>query len=176
MTEVRAAGETDIPGITQALVRSFHDDPVMSFLFRSDDGRRRKLKALFDAELDRALRKAKGKVHTTCGDDRLGAAIWFAPDQWRTGGTELLGQVGLLFRLGLETPRALGVLGRMEKIHPREPHWYLAVLGTDPDHQGKGVGSSLLAPVLAECDEEGIPCYLESSKERNVPFYRRHGF
>ena len=80
MTEVRAAGETDIPGITQALVRSFHDDPVMSFLFRSDDGRRRKLKALFDAELDRALRKAKGKVHTTCGDDRLGAAIWFAPD------------------------------------------------------------------------------------------------
>jgi len=50
------------------------------------------------------------------------------------------------------------------------------VLGTDPQHQGKGIGSALLAPVLAKCDAEGIPAYLESSKERNIPFYRRHGF
>jgi GNAT superfamily N-acetyltransferase len=61
-------------------------------------------------------------------------------------------------------------------VHPEEPHWYLAVLGTATDHQGKGVGSALMAPVLAKCDAEGIPAYLESSKESNIPFYRRHGF
>jgi hypothetical protein len=34
----------------------------------------------------------------------------------------------------------------------------------------------VLGPVLARADEEGVGCYLESSKESNVPFYRRHGF
>lgn len=67
-------------------------------------------------------------------------------------------------------------LGKMEKVHPSEPHWYLAVLGTDPQYQGKGVGSALMAPVLQKCDAEGVPAYLESSKESNVPFYQRHGF
>jgi GNAT superfamily N-acetyltransferase len=50
------------------------------------------------------------------------------------------------------------------------------VLGTDPRYQGKGIGSALLAPVLEQCDAEGLPAYLESTKERNVPFYARHGF
>jgi GNAT superfamily N-acetyltransferase len=49
-------------------------------------------------------------------------------------------------------------------------------LGTAVEQQGKGVGGALMRPVLDHCDAEGIPCYLESSKERNIPFYRRHGF
>ena len=70
----------------------------------------------------------------------------------------------------------LRLLALMESKHPRQPHWYLATLGTAVEQQGKGVGSALMRPVLEHCDAEGIPCYLESSKERNVPFYRRHGF
>ena len=33
-----------------------------------------------------------------------------------------------------------------------------------------------LKGVLGLCDRDGVPASLESSKERNVPFYRQHGF
>ncbi len=56
------------------------------------------------------------------------------------------------------------------------PHWYLSILGVDPDHQGKGLGGTLLQPALAQADEEGLPCYLETLEEKNLAFYLRHGF
>jgi ribosomal protein S18 acetylase RimI-like enzyme len=176
MTGTRAATLHDVDAIADALVRAFADDPLMRYLFETDEGRRKKSRFFFVTDAKRAIGKAKGQVDTNDGDGAKGAAIWFAPDEWRSGGLELLGQLPMLFRLGRETPRALNVLSQVEKVHPKAPHWYLAVLGTDPEHQGKGVGSAVLAPVLAKCDEQGIPAYLESSKERNVPFYRRHGF
>jgi len=33
-----------------------------------------------------------------------------------------------------------------------------------------------MIPILEHCDSEGMPAYLESSKESNIAFYRRHGF
>ena len=33
-----------------------------------------------------------------------------------------------------------------------------------------------MGPVLERCDTEGIPAYLESSKESNIAYYRRFGF
>jgi ribosomal protein S18 acetylase RimI-like enzyme len=72
--------------------------------------------------------------------------------------------------------RLLSLLYALEAQHLREPHYYLFAIGTDPAHQGRGMGSSLLAPMLARCDAERKPAYLESSNGRNVPFYRRHGF
>ena len=34
----------------------------------------------------------------------------------------------------------------------------------------------MISPILERCDHDGLPAYLESSKEKNIPFYRRHGF
>jgi ribosomal protein S18 acetylase RimI-like enzyme len=69
-----------------------------------------------------------------------------------------------------------GLLGA-QRLHPEDPpHWYLAILGTDPSAQGRGLGSAMMGPILEGCDREGLGAYLESSKERNVDFYARHGF
>ena len=78
-----------------------------------------------------------------------------------------------LFEVKWDGVRALAAV---ERAHPLNPHYYLAVLGTRPDRQGQGLGSAYLWPILSRCDDENLGAYLESSKESNIAFYRRHGF
>ena len=59
-------------------------------------------------------------------------------------------------------------------VAPR--HWYVWLLGVDPPRQRQGVGSALLAAVCERADREHVPCYLDTTRERNLAFYRRHGF
>lgn len=65
---------------------------------------------------------------------------------------------------------------QMDAYHPREAHWHLPLIGVDPAHQGKGVGTALLRQVLNACDRQKILAYLEATSARNVPLYERHGF
>jgi ribosomal protein S18 acetylase RimI-like enzyme len=65
---------------------------------------------------------------------------------------------------------------QMDAYHPREAHWHLPLIGVDPAHQEKGVGSALLRHVLNACDGQKLPAYLEATSARNVALYERHGF
>jgi ribosomal protein S18 acetylase RimI-like enzyme len=56
------------------------------------------------------------------------------------------------------------------------PHWYLVVIAVEPEHHGQGIGSALIQHGLKRVDADGLPCYLETSNERNVPLYERYGF
>ena len=64
----------------------------------------------------------------------------------------------------------------MEAQFPEAPHWHLPFLGVSPEHQGHGLGSALMRPILERCDRERIPAYLEASTPRNRALYLRHGF
>jgi ribosomal protein S18 acetylase RimI-like enzyme len=55
-------------------------------------------------------------------------------------------------------------------------HWYLGYVGVAPGHQGQGIGAALLREVLVKADADAVPAYLESSNERNLSLYERHGF
>lgn len=174
MTAVREATSADIDGVARALTRAFADDPLMQYMLPRVAKRPKQLHVFFRTDLKRSLRAGKAYTTDTGGTD--GGAIWSEPGKWRQSGLELLRGLPTLLAFGRDTKRALDVLAKVEKVHPAEPHWYLAVLGTDPAHQGRGIGSALLGPTLDRCDAEGIGAYLESSKEANIPFYRRHGF
>jgi GNAT superfamily N-acetyltransferase len=65
---------------------------------------------------------------------------------------------------------------QMDALHPQEAHWHLPLIGVDPAHQGKGIGSALLSHILNLCDGQNVSAYLEATSPRNVPLYERHGF
>ena len=68
------------------------------------------------------------------------------------------------------------VLEQMEVAHPTYPHWYLALLGVDPCHHGRGMGSHLLEAGLRTVDAGHLPAYLETPNLRAVALYERYGF
>lgn len=171
---VRRATGADVPAIAGALARAFRDDPVLRWLFPLGSSREARNAAFFALEL-RHVHLRHNEVWTA--GDGAAAALWDPPGTWKVPLTTLA-RVGpaLVRLLGRRTPIGLYGLTRVEARHPAVAHWYLAFLGTDPDHQGRGLASAALAPVLARCDAEGTPAYLETATPENVPFYESHGF
>ena len=162
------------------LARAFLEDPAYTLILPAPARRERALQRLFGAFVGYSL--VYGLVHTT--PDVAGAACWPPP-----GNTEVT--LWRMLRTGLGLQRAvarfptqarqsfLAALAYMDEIHKREapgPHWYLWALGVEPERQGRGIGSRLIAPVLAQADREGVPCYLETETEDNVAFYQKRGF
>lgn len=172
---VRKATNDDVPQLNAALARAFDDDPLVNWMVAQDARRARRVYDAMNISLQH-LSMPHGEVYTT--DGIHGGALWAPPGKWKMG---MLQQLMLVPTMSKVTTwkrmrTVMGGINAIEKKHPHEPHFYLFVLGTDTEHQGRGVGTRLLAPVLERCDREGIPAYLESSKEKNLPLYERNGF
>ena len=107
-------------------------------------------------------------------DDYSGAALWLPPGT----GPDEEALVSIFREAAPPEVQAdgFGVFEQMAAYHPKEPHWYLPLIGVDPARQGRGLGSALLAHALRRCDEDRAPAYLESSNPTNIPLYERHGF
>jgi ribosomal protein S18 acetylase RimI-like enzyme len=173
--ELRRASAADVPALAQMLARAFLDDPLASWAWRPDTLRLAALERFQAIRLHQLM--LDGEVWTTA--DLACAALWAAPRRWRSSPLQELSFAPCFLHPRLLARMPLVALGwyKIEQQHPaKPPHWYLAVLGTEPEAQGQGLGSRVLGAVLERCDTDGVGAYLESSKERNIDFYARHGF
>lgn len=169
----RAAVESDRAAIIQLMVRSFWDDPVMMWMFPDESVRRVKLPRFFDLLWVTIF--PDGGCETTAAQES--ATFWNPPDKWQLPPAKLLWHSPrLIAAFGTALPRALRVLHAMDAVHPAEPHWYLNMVGTAPELQGRGYGGAVIRSRLAVCDAAGLPAFLISSKDSNIPVYRALGF
>jgi GNAT superfamily N-acetyltransferase len=172
---IAPAGEGDRERVAAALTAAFMDDPVTTWSTPSERHRPAVLRHFFRCYFDFHV----GEEMVYVDPERRGAAVWALPGRWKTTVAQDL-KISRAFAHPRHWARAAtvsrGLLGLERRHPPRPPHFYLASLGVEPQHQGEGLGSRLMAPVLEICDSDGVPAYLESSKEANIAFYARHGF
>jgi GNAT superfamily N-acetyltransferase len=171
--EVHLVRPEDVPAAAASLVRAFYDDPMLIYMFPDSRTRGRALHRFFILQLRQSSKK-RLLAYTT--EDCRSTALWMPPRTGPPGVREVIAQVPMFLIMGRRVGAALQLVQLVESHHPKAPHYYLGGLGTDPQWQWRGLGSAVLGPVLEICDREGLPAYLESSKESNVAFYERHRF
>ncbi len=163
---------------SEVMGRAFLDDPLWKYIVPDATRRARVVTKSMGIVVRYSL--LYGKVHTTSSLD--GVACWLPPGNTRPSFSRLLrigvGSVPLELRW-MRFRRYIAVVNYTEEVHERSVpgrHWYLWGLGVEPSRQGQGIGGMLMQPVLARADADGLPCYLETMNEKNVPFYEKHGF
>ena len=159
--------------------RSFADAPHIAAFFPDEERRVRDAAALFEMRIRYGMQR--GEVHAT-SPKLEGIAVWIPSEhsamtpwgQIRAGGMRLYRTVG-----SEAVARMTHVEEHNDRLRERlvpSPYLFLSILAVDPDHQGEGFGTRLLESTLSRLDRERIPCCLETTDERVVPFYRRLGF
>lgn len=167
-------GNSSLPGAADAIAEGFADNEIWAWMVPHEPTLLRGLRRYYRQTLHRIF-LPMGASWTTA--DRMGGIIWVPPERWRFDKREQRAELrGLLPWLIGGIPRGQRIERLMHDHHPHEPHWYLNTLSIHPDRQRQGYGSALIAPGLERADADGLPCYLETQRESNIPFYARFGF
>jgi len=157
----------------RVLALAFWDDPVQEYLLPDSASRLARLDRFFAWALVDG--RQRGFLATTPGLDAV--SVWHRPEQPKPTPLDLVRAAPMGLRVfGRRVGTGIHVLEAMERLVPREPHWYLSILGTDPSRRGTGAGAAVMQVGLDHADEHGIATYLVSSKERNLSYYARFGF
>ncbi|MDQ1520070.1 MAG: hypothetical protein QOI55_1143 [Actinomycetota bacterium] len=165
--------DTDVDAVAAASARAFYDDPLQVWALPDDSTRLAKLETMFALQ----TRIAALPLNECYTDDTCSVACFWAPPRRWQPPPDVVADLGPLRDVLAEgLARFIVAMHAMNAAHPDEPHWYLQGLGTDPPRQGEGLASAALDPILSRCDAEGVPAYLESTKERNIAFYERRGW
>jgi GNAT superfamily N-acetyltransferase len=171
---IRVVGPDDVPAAAATLTGAFLTDPLWSWVFSDPDRRAAQMGALWTLCLEGSIEH--GWVWAV--EDARAVSLWIPP-----GEPELTephaSRLGPLLDEVAPDRAALAeeVFDAFDAAHPTDrPHYYLSLLGTNPDHRGGGVGMALLADNLARIDDEQAHAYLESSNPANLGRYRSVGF
>lgn len=171
--DARVATGNELDAITETLTLAFREDPVWSWGFSVRERGLQPMRTAWGLFLGSAL--AHGWVWRT--DDGSAVALWVPPGKPDLAPADEERFEPLMREaLAADAARLLEAFERFEEARPQEPHYYLSLLGTHPEHTGQGWGMGLLADNLARIDAEGGAAYLESSNPANVPRYERLGF
>jgi len=175
---IRSCSETKLKRLSSLFGRAFFTDPLYEYIFPDLSTRQEAIAWELGNVVLYGLRF--GAVHV---DSRLqGCAVWLPPGE--TDFTEeRMSQTGMLdsseFLVADVEKRLTIFIERSEEVHRRivpDPHWYLVLLGVEPDRQKNGIGSALLEYGLGIADEGRFPVYLETAEKKNLRFYCKHGF
>lgn len=171
---MKRAENSDREIIVNILVNSFRDNKSVNYIIKQDAKKEVWLRRLMEYSHD--ICKLSGDVFIT--DDKAGCALIVKPDKKRTSVKSIMLDAKFIFGcLGLSNlKKAMSREAKIKSRHPVGQLYYLWFIGVDPVKQHDGIGSQLLKEVIAEGERENRIICLETSTQKNIPWYQSFGF
>ena len=171
--------KSHIKPAVKVLTGAFQNYPLLNYYYPDELTKKRIAHYFLSLAVFSGIRY--GEIYAT-SHNLEGVAVWIPSDKypmtfWRMLRSVPLSVIFGLGRYGGNKMRHLS--GHIDAVHQRLApfkHWFLQAVGVEPRSQGKGYASKLIRPMLTRIDEEGLPCYLETLDEHNVPLYEHLGF
>ncbi len=159
-----ATGE-DLTTAADVLAAAFHDYPWTRHVI-PEEGYAQRLREIQYLYLSHAL--DQGFVAVT-GD--IDGVIALLPPHASAPAEDIIGRIVELHGDRIDR------LGQGSPEPAEDESWTLETLGVGPGSQGRGIGGALITFALRDAAARGARAVrLETSDERNVRLYERHGF
>ena len=162
--QIRVTGEV--------LARAFDDSPIMVHLLPRDRARTIGLRAFFNAALVDAHEHGEAWVVTVDGDI-AGAGIWLPPGAYPPAARRQFRQLLHLLAVAPVAPlalvRSLRYLRKVEAVHPKTEHWYLATLGSTRPTRGRATGPGSSRRCCPARTRPGSPCTSRPTRNGTWP-------
>lgn len=160
--------------IVDILAKSFNDNKSVNYIVKQDERRESRVKKLMEYSFDVCY--LFGDVFVS--EDRKGCALIVMPDKKKTTLKSVVLDAKLVLSvIGLSNvKKAMSREAAINKLHPKEPFYYLWFIGVEPSDQNKGIGSVLMQDIIIESWAKRRPIYLETSTLKNIPWYEKFGF
>lgn len=171
---MKQAENNDRDTIVNILVDSFRDNKSVNYIIQQDGKKELRLRRLMEYSYD--VCKLSGDVFIT--NDKSGCALIVKPDKKKTSIKSILLDAKFVINcLGLSNvKKAMSREAKIKSYHPDGFIYYLWFIGVDPAKQNQGIGSNLLKEVIAEGQKENRIVCLETSTQKNIPWYQSFGF
>ncbi len=160
--------------IVDILTQSFETNQSVNYIIKQDKLKTTRLKQLINYSFEVCL--LNGEVYLS--DDKVACALCLFPEKKGNKFKKLLLDLGLVIKVtGLsKLSKAIKRETAIAKAMPHLPLYHIWYIGVKPMSQGKGHGSRLLQDIIDRASELNRTAVLETSTERNIPWYTKFGF
>lgn len=174
--EVGDTRPDEVPAAIAVVARAMSTSPMSTAVIRGDEAKRVRYLTMFFIRLYAVARHQRPLVARLDGrviastNDLVGGACRFSARERLSAVPDLVRTPPAI------TVRSLRWLNDWERRDPDAAHSHYGPFGVEPELQGRGVGSLVMAEYTRRLDQAGEDAYLETDKPENVALYGRFGF
>ena len=168
------ANKKDKDLIMRILTNAFQDNKSVNYIVKQDRHRIKRISRLMAYSFEYC--RLFGEVYLS--ENRQACALLMYPHRKSTTLRSMILDMQLAVScVGVTNiGKVLKREAVVKQLHTGIEMCYLWFIGVSPDAQHQGLGSTLLKEIIEQCDTAGMPVYLETSVQQNVPWYEKFGF